>query len=178
MGTLNLEFDVAEHNHHTRTACYKTAGWRKFEQKCTETILICVSSRHFSAGFKVLWHCYQEINYNSLWNLLFFVGFTEGSTSVLSSVACVILNQLHLKFYMLTQVLVLNFQTMAYTSKYNLPDDSLTWEILIRRHASVRRSLHAKSFREQVCDKGCFTELDSLSSTCLSSTHTFFFCSQ
>ncbi|KAG7236161.1 hypothetical protein INR49_001271 [Caranx melampygus] len=32
--------------------------------------------------------------------------------------------------------------------KYNLPDDSLTREILIRRHASIRRSLRASSFRE------------------------------
>ncbi|XP_075950791.1 sodium/hydrogen exchanger 2-like [Anarhichas minor] len=40
-------------------------------------------------------------------------------------------------------------KTMSYTNKYNLPDDSRTKEILIRRHASIRRSLHAESFREQ-----------------------------
>ncbi|KAM6957981.1 sodium/hydrogen exchanger 2-like [Tautogolabrus adspersus] len=40
-------------------------------------------------------------------------------------------------------------KTMAYTSKYNLPDDSKTREILIRRHASIRRSIRAESFREQ-----------------------------
>uniref|UniRef100_A0A3Q3XQZ3 Sodium/hydrogen exchanger n=1 Tax=Mola mola TaxID=94237 RepID=A0A3Q3XQZ3_MOLML len=40
-------------------------------------------------------------------------------------------------------------KTMAYTSKYNLPDDSRSREILIRRHASIRRSLRAGSFREQ-----------------------------
>ncbi|XP_017293609.1 sodium/hydrogen exchanger 2 isoform X2 [Kryptolebias marmoratus] len=34
-------------------------------------------------------------------------------------------------------------------SKYNLPEDSRTREILIRRHASIRRSLRAGSFREQ-----------------------------
>ncbi|XP_054480153.1 sodium/hydrogen exchanger 2-like [Anoplopoma fimbria] len=39
-------------------------------------------------------------------------------------------------------------KTMAYTNKYNLPDDSLTREILIRRHASIRRSVRAESFRE------------------------------
>ncbi|XP_041822134.1 sodium/hydrogen exchanger 2-like isoform X2 [Chelmon rostratus] len=39
-------------------------------------------------------------------------------------------------------------KTMAYTNKYNLPDDSRTREILIRRHASVRRSIRAGSFRE------------------------------
>lgn len=39
-------------------------------------------------------------------------------------------------------------KTTAYTSKYNLPDDSRTREILIRRHASIRRSLRAESFRE------------------------------
>lgn len=40
-------------------------------------------------------------------------------------------------------------KTMSYTNKYNLPDDSQTREILIRRHASIRRSLRAESFREQ-----------------------------
>ncbi|XP_035496359.2 sodium/hydrogen exchanger 2-like [Scophthalmus maximus] len=39
-------------------------------------------------------------------------------------------------------------KTMGYTNKYNLPDDSPTREILIRRHASIRRSLRAESFRE------------------------------
>ena len=39
---------------------------------------------------------------------------------------------------------------MAYTNKYNLPDDTRTKEILIRRHASIRRSLRAESFREPV----------------------------
>ncbi|XP_049919204.1 sodium/hydrogen exchanger 2-like [Epinephelus moara] len=39
-------------------------------------------------------------------------------------------------------------KTMAYTNKYNLPDDSRTREILIRRHASIRRSLRAESFRD------------------------------
>lgn len=42
------------------------------------------------------------------------------------------------------------FKTMGYTNKYNLPDDSPTREILIRRHASIRRSLRAESFREMV----------------------------
>lgn len=40
-------------------------------------------------------------------------------------------------------------RTTAFTNKYSLPDDSQTREILIRRHASVRRSLRAESFREQ-----------------------------
>ncbi|XP_074521127.1 sodium/hydrogen exchanger 2-like [Halichoeres trimaculatus] len=40
-------------------------------------------------------------------------------------------------------------KTMAYTNKYNLPDESKTREILIRRHASIRRSLRAESFHEQ-----------------------------
>lgn len=39
-------------------------------------------------------------------------------------------------------------KTMAYTNKYSLPDDSQPREILIRRHASIRRSLRATSFRE------------------------------
>lgn len=42
------------------------------------------------------------------------------------------------------------FQTLAYTNKYSLPDDSRTKEILIRRHASIRRSVRAASFRELV----------------------------
>ncbi|XP_008323284.1 sodium/hydrogen exchanger 2-like [Cynoglossus semilaevis] len=40
-------------------------------------------------------------------------------------------------------------KTMAYTNKYNLPDDSRTREILIRRHTSIRRSIRAQSFRER-----------------------------
>ncbi|XP_054915187.1 sodium/hydrogen exchanger 2-like [Poeciliopsis prolifica] len=40
-------------------------------------------------------------------------------------------------------------KTTAFTSKYSLPDESQTREILIRRNASVRRSLRAESFREQ-----------------------------
>nr|XP_040028951.1 sodium/hydrogen exchanger 2-like [Gasterosteus aculeatus aculeatus] len=39
-------------------------------------------------------------------------------------------------------------KTMAYTNKYDLPDDSQNREILICRHASVRRSLRAASFRQ------------------------------
>ncbi|CAB1434671.1 unnamed protein product [Pleuronectes platessa] len=39
-------------------------------------------------------------------------------------------------------------KTMAYTNKYNLPDESRTREILIRRHVSIRRSLRAESSRE------------------------------
>ncbi|XP_068438534.1 sodium/hydrogen exchanger 2-like [Clinocottus analis] len=39
-------------------------------------------------------------------------------------------------------------KTMGYANKYNLPDDSRTREILIRRHASIRRSVRAESFRE------------------------------
>uniref|UniRef100_A0A3B3UGL3 Sodium/hydrogen exchanger n=1 Tax=Poecilia latipinna TaxID=48699 RepID=A0A3B3UGL3_9TELE len=37
-------------------------------------------------------------------------------------------------------------RTTAFTSKYSLPDDSQTREILIRRHASIRRSLRAENF--------------------------------
>uniref|UniRef100_A0A3P9PMK9 Sodium/hydrogen exchanger n=1 Tax=Poecilia reticulata TaxID=8081 RepID=A0A3P9PMK9_POERE len=37
-------------------------------------------------------------------------------------------------------------RTTAFTSKYGLPDDSQTREILIRRHASIQRSLRAESF--------------------------------
>ncbi|XP_007568604.1 sodium/hydrogen exchanger 2-like [Poecilia formosa] len=40
-------------------------------------------------------------------------------------------------------------RTTAFTSKHSLPDDSQTREILIRRHASIRRSLRAENFREQ-----------------------------
>ncbi|XP_019747230.1 sodium/hydrogen exchanger 2-like [Hippocampus comes] len=39
-------------------------------------------------------------------------------------------------------------RTMAYTNKLNQPDNSRAREILIRRHASIRRSLRAASFRE------------------------------
>uniref|UniRef100_A0A3B4UE80 Sodium/hydrogen exchanger n=1 Tax=Seriola dumerili TaxID=41447 RepID=A0A3B4UE80_SERDU len=39
-------------------------------------------------------------------------------------------------------------KTMAYTNKYSLPDESRTREILIRRHASIRRSLRPGSLRE------------------------------
>lgn len=39
---------------------------------------------------------------------------------------------------------------MAYTNKYNLPDESRTREILIRRHASIRRTVRAGSFRDPV----------------------------
>uniref|UniRef100_A0A3P9PMX1 Sodium/hydrogen exchanger n=1 Tax=Poecilia reticulata TaxID=8081 RepID=A0A3P9PMX1_POERE len=38
-------------------------------------------------------------------------------------------------------------RTTAFTSKYGLPDDSQTREILIRRHASIQRSLRAESFQ-------------------------------
>uniref|UniRef100_A0A3P8TL83 Sodium/hydrogen exchanger n=1 Tax=Amphiprion percula TaxID=161767 RepID=A0A3P8TL83_AMPPE len=41
-------------------------------------------------------------------------------------------------------------KTIAYTNKYNLPDNSRAREILIRRHASIRRSLRPGSFRELV----------------------------
>lgn len=41
-------------------------------------------------------------------------------------------------------------QTMAYTNKYSLPDNSRAREILIRRHASVRRSVRGGSFQELV----------------------------
>ncbi|XP_058478957.1 sodium/hydrogen exchanger 2-like [Solea solea] len=39
-------------------------------------------------------------------------------------------------------------KTLAYTNKYNLPNESQNREILIRRHASIRRSLRPESFRE------------------------------
>uniref|UniRef100_A0A673A173 Sodium/hydrogen exchanger n=1 Tax=Sphaeramia orbicularis TaxID=375764 RepID=A0A673A173_9TELE len=39
-------------------------------------------------------------------------------------------------------------KTLAYTNKYNLPDESQNREILIRRHASIRRSLRPGSCRE------------------------------
>ncbi|XP_038577680.1 sodium/hydrogen exchanger 2-like isoform X2 [Micropterus salmoides] len=38
-------------------------------------------------------------------------------------------------------------KTMTYTNKYNLPDNSQTREILIRRHTSIRSSVRAGSFR-------------------------------
>uniref|UniRef100_A0A665TLF2 Sodium/hydrogen exchanger n=1 Tax=Echeneis naucrates TaxID=173247 RepID=A0A665TLF2_ECHNA len=41
-------------------------------------------------------------------------------------------------------------KTMAYTNKYTLPDESRNREILIRRHASIRRTLRAASFRDTV----------------------------
>ncbi|KAM9328762.1 sodium/hydrogen exchanger 2-like [Pholidichthys leucotaenia] len=41
-------------------------------------------------------------------------------------------------------------KTMAYTSKHALPDNTQAREILIRRHRSIRRSLRAQSFREQL----------------------------
>ncbi|KAM9766532.1 sodium/hydrogen exchanger 2-like [Menidia menidia] len=40
-------------------------------------------------------------------------------------------------------------RAMAYTNKYHLPDNTRDREILIRRHASIRRSLRAESFHEQ-----------------------------
>ncbi|CAN9498437.1 unnamed protein product [Ophioblennius macclurei] len=39
-------------------------------------------------------------------------------------------------------------KTTAYTNKYNLPDESRAREILMRRHASIRRSFRAGSVRE------------------------------
>ncbi|GAA6224201.1 sodium/hydrogen exchanger 2-like [Lates japonicus] len=39
-------------------------------------------------------------------------------------------------------------KTMAYTNKYTLPDEGQTREILIRRHASIRRSIRSGSFRD------------------------------
>ncbi|XP_061780061.1 sodium/hydrogen exchanger 2-like [Nerophis lumbriciformis] len=39
-------------------------------------------------------------------------------------------------------------KTMAYTNKSNLPENSRAREILIRRHASIRRSLRSESLRE------------------------------
>ncbi|XP_037542472.1 sodium/hydrogen exchanger 2 [Nematolebias whitei] len=41
-------------------------------------------------------------------------------------------------------------RTVAYTTKYALPNDSQPREILIRRHTSVRRSLRPGSFRSEV----------------------------
>ncbi|XP_061572279.1 sodium/hydrogen exchanger 2-like [Cololabis saira] len=40
-------------------------------------------------------------------------------------------------------------RAMASTSKHKLPDNSQAREILIRRHASIRRSLRPESFRDQ-----------------------------
>uniref|UniRef100_A0A3Q2ZCZ6 Sodium/hydrogen exchanger n=1 Tax=Kryptolebias marmoratus TaxID=37003 RepID=A0A3Q2ZCZ6_KRYMA len=40
-------------------------------------------------------------------------------------------------------------RTVAYTSKYALPNDSQPREILIRRHSSIRRSLRPGSFQSQ-----------------------------
>ncbi|KAF7652359.1 hypothetical protein LDENG_00097950 [Lucifuga dentata] len=39
-------------------------------------------------------------------------------------------------------------KTLAYTSKYTLPDNSRAREILIRRHPTIRHSIRAGSFRE------------------------------
>ncbi|XP_061533376.1 LOW QUALITY PROTEIN: sodium/hydrogen exchanger 2-like [Phycodurus eques] len=39
-------------------------------------------------------------------------------------------------------------RTMAYTNKFNQPENIRAREILIRRHASIRRSLRSTSFRE------------------------------
>ncbi|CAM9323642.1 unnamed protein product [Lampetra planeri] len=39
-------------------------------------------------------------------------------------------------------------RTMAYTNKYNISSNSRAREILIRRHASIRRSVRAESFKE------------------------------
>lgn len=44
-------------------------------------------------------------------------------------------------------------QTVAYTGKHTLPNDSHTKEILIRRHASIRRSLRPGSFQTTVSRK-------------------------
>ncbi|XP_061925780.1 sodium/hydrogen exchanger 2 [Entelurus aequoreus] len=44
-------------------------------------------------------------------------------------------------------------QTVSYTSKHALPNDSRTKEILIRRHSSVRRSLRPGSFQNTVAPK-------------------------
>nr|XP_015219545.1 PREDICTED: sodium/hydrogen exchanger 2-like [Lepisosteus oculatus] len=44
-------------------------------------------------------------------------------------------------------------RTISYTSKYALPDDSKTQEILIRRHASMRKSLRGRSLQRPVIAK-------------------------
>ncbi|CAJ1079654.1 sodium/hydrogen exchanger 2 isoform X1 [Xyrichtys novacula] len=44
-------------------------------------------------------------------------------------------------------------RTVAYTNKNKLPNDSATREILIRRHASIRRSLRPGSFQTSVVPK-------------------------
>uniref|UniRef100_A0A3Q1H136 Sodium/hydrogen exchanger n=1 Tax=Acanthochromis polyacanthus TaxID=80966 RepID=A0A3Q1H136_9TELE len=44
-------------------------------------------------------------------------------------------------------------RTVAYTNKHALPNDSQTKEILIRRHASIRRSLRPGSFQSTVSRK-------------------------
>lgn len=44
----------------------------------------------------------------------------------------------------------LKIQTVAFTGKHALPNDSQTKEILIRRHASIRRSLRPGSFQTTV----------------------------
>ncbi|KAM7375452.1 hypothetical protein PAMA_014520 [Pampus argenteus] len=40
-------------------------------------------------------------------------------------------------------------KVMAYTNKYNLPNNNQSREILIRRHPSIRRSLRAENFHEE-----------------------------
>ncbi|KAM6979293.1 sodium/hydrogen exchanger 2 [Tautogolabrus adspersus] len=44
-------------------------------------------------------------------------------------------------------------RTVAFTNKHALPNDSQTKEILIRRHASIRRSLRPESFQTSVVPK-------------------------
>ncbi|XP_067108262.1 sodium/hydrogen exchanger 2 [Osmerus mordax] len=44
-------------------------------------------------------------------------------------------------------------RTMAYTNKHELPNENRTKEILIRRHASIRRSLRPGSFQDQTIPK-------------------------
>lgn len=51
-------------------------------------------------------------------------------------------------------------QTVAYTNKHALPNDSHSREILIRRHASIRRSLRPGSFQSSVSRKLCYCVLN------------------
>ncbi|KAI3356373.1 hypothetical protein L3Q82_017598 [Scortum barcoo] len=44
-------------------------------------------------------------------------------------------------------------RTVAYTNKHALPNETQTREILIRRHASIRRSLRPSSFQSSVVPK-------------------------
>ncbi|XP_053730749.1 sodium/hydrogen exchanger 2-like [Synchiropus splendidus] len=44
-------------------------------------------------------------------------------------------------------------KTTTYTNKYNLPEDNPAREILMRRHASIRRSIRPGSFREMPAQK-------------------------